>query len=92
MSDDTPLMRSVESELREQLVRTFDQATFPVGDPTELIPVLPDGPGTEFRAGDVVIPAVELGTKYGEYQDFPYETVDALVDDIIAGLKAEDVI
>jgi hypothetical protein len=85
-------MSDAESELREQLTTTFSQATFPVSDPFELIPVLPDGPATEFQAGDVVIPAIELGTEYGEYQDFPYESVDALVDDIIEGLKAEDVI
>lgn len=80
----------VEAELREQLSAAFSRATFPVGDPVELIPVLPDGPATEFRAGDVVIPAIELGTKYGEYQEFPYESADALVDDIIEGLKIED--
>lgn len=51
--------------------------------------MLPEGPATEFRAGDVVIPAIELGMTYGEYQEYPYESVDALVDDIIAGLKAE---
>lgn len=85
-------MRDVEVELREQLTDTFNQATYPVNDPFELVPVLPDGPATEFQAGDVVIPAIELGTKYGDYQDFPYQSVEPLVDDIISGLKAEGVI
>jgi hypothetical protein len=82
-------MTDVESELREQFRTTFSRAEYPVTDPFELIPVLPDGPATEFRAGEVVVPAVELGMTYGDYQEFPYESVDMLVDDLITGLKAE---
>jgi hypothetical protein len=82
-------MTDREAELREQFYATFSRAEFPVTDPFELIPVLPDGPATEFRSEEVVVPAIELGMTYGEYQDFPYESVDVLVDDLITGLKIE---
>lgn len=82
-------MTDVEADLREQFRTTFSRADYPVTDPFELIPVLPDGPATEFQSGEVVVPAIELGMTYGEYQEFPYDSVDGLVDDIIAGLKAE---
>jgi hypothetical protein len=78
-----------EAELREEFLAAFGRAEYPLADPFELVPLLPDGSTTEFRAGEVVVPAVELGTRYGDYQDFPYESVDALVDDVVAGLNAE---
>ena len=79
----------VEAELREQLTTTFERASYPVDDPFALIPLLPEGAETEFRAGSVVIPAVDLGLKYREYQSFPYESVEALVDDLIEAMKTE---
>lgn len=82
-------MTNVEVELREQFRTAFSPAEYPVTDPFDLIPVLPDGPATEFRAGEIVVPAIDLGMTYGEYQEYPYESVDALVDDLIAGLRAE---
>ena len=85
-------MTDVETQLREEFVEVLGRADFPVTDPFDLIPVLPDGPATEFRAGDVVVPAIELGMTYGEYQEFPYQDVETLVDDIMAGLEAEGTI
>jgi hypothetical protein len=35
---------------------------------------------------------MELASKLGGYQDFPYDDVESLVDDVIEGLKAEGVI
>ena len=80
---------AIEAALRDQLTSTFGRATYPVDDPFTLIPLLPDGPETEFRAGSVVIPAIDLGLKYREYQQYPYQSVEALVDDLIAAMKAE---
>jgi hypothetical protein len=85
-------MGDVEAQLRRQFLETFEQAEYPIESPFELIPHLSDGPATEFQAGDVCIPAIELGTEYGEYQEFPYESVDQLATDILEGLKQEDVI
>ncbi|MFB6146555.1 MAG: MTH865 family protein [Halobacteriaceae archaeon] len=84
-------MGRVEARLREQLTDTFEAAAYPVTDPFDLVPVLPDGPGTQFEAGDVTVSAMDLAT-HGEYQDFPYESAEALVDDVVEGLKAEGVI
>ncbi|WP_253736818.1 MTH865 family protein [Halohasta salina] len=81
---------AIESALRRQFTETFEQAEYPLSDPFSLIPLLPEGAATEFRAGPVVVPAIDLGLRYGDYQQYPYEEVDALVDDLIAGLKAED--
>lgn len=85
-------MTDVEAELRRQLTETFESADYPVADPFELIPHLPDGPTTEFRAGDVTVPAIELGMTYAEYQDYPYRSVDALVDDLLEGFEREGVL
>jgi len=81
-----------ETRLREQFLATFGQATFPLRDPFELLPLLPDGPATEFEAGPVVVPAIDLGMVYGKYQTYPYESVEPLVDDLIHGLEQEGVL
>lgn len=80
-----------EAEIRRQLIAVFETAQYPVTDPFELIPVLPDGAATTFEAGDVTIGAMELGMEYADYQEYPYESVDGLVDDLMAGFRAEDV-
>lgn len=81
---------TAEAALRRQFERTFGRASYPLTDPFELIPLLPDGAATEFSAGGVTVPAIDLGMTYGEYQSYPYHSVDALVDDLIHGLKQED--
>ena len=78
-----------ETALREQFETVFGRADYPVRDPFELIPILPDGPATEFEADGVTVPAIELGMTYGAYQTYPYDSVEPLVDDLIRGLKAE---
>ncbi|MEF8779886.1 MAG: MTH865 family protein [Haloferacaceae archaeon] len=85
-------MADVKSELREQFVEAFEGADYPVDSQMDLVPALPDGPGTKFEAGDVTVSAMELASKLGGHQEFPYETVEELVDDIMDGLEAEDVI
>jgi hypothetical protein len=78
-----------EVVLRDSFERTFGQAEYPLHDPFELLPHLPDGPGTVFQAGPVEVPAIDLGMRYGQYQTYPYDSVDELVEDLIRGLKAE---
>ena len=80
-------MSSVESDLREQLIAAFEGADYPVKNQMELVPALPDGPGTTFESGDVSVTAMELATKLSGYQDFPYEDVETMVDDAINGMK-----
>ncbi|WP_135828734.1 MTH865 family protein [Halorussus halobius] len=81
-----------EAELREQFTEAFEEADFPVNNPMDLVPALPDGPGTRFEAGDVEFTAMELSTKLSGVQEFPYENVDELVDDLLAGLKEKDML
>lgn len=79
----------VETELRTQFMEAFEGAEYPVGDQMELVPALPQGPGTQFEAGDVSISAMELAMTIGDHQAFPYDSPEALVDDIIEGMQAE---
>ena len=85
-------MSSVESELREQFTEAFAGANYPITGQMDLVPALPDGPGTTFTAGDRTLSAMELAANLSGHQDFPYENVESLVDDAIDGLKTEGVI
>jgi hypothetical protein len=80
-------MTDTEDELRQQLTEAFEGADYPVGNQMDLVPALPDGPGTRFEAGDFSMTAMEMGSKLAGTQEFPYEDVEDLVDDIVAGLK-----
>jgi hypothetical protein len=84
-------MDDVEADLREQLTEAFADADYPVEDQMGLVPALPDGPSTRFEAGggEVRFTAMEMAAKLSGHQNFPYQNVDALVDDVIEGLKAE---
>lgn len=85
-------MADVEEELREQFIEAFEGADYPVENQMDLVPALPDGPGTKFEAGEVSLSAMELASKLSGHQEFPYETVEELVDDAMEGLKAEGII
>lgn len=85
-------MADVEAELRDQFIEAFEGADYPVNNQMDLVPALPGGPGTKFEAGDVSLTAMELASKLGDHQEFPYEDVETLVDDIMTGLKAEDIL
>ena len=86
MSDD------VEADLREQFTRAFEGADYPVSNQMDLVPALPDGPGTKFEAGDFSMSAMELGMKLSSAQEFPYEGVDELVEDLMTALKEKEYI
>lgn len=81
-----------EAELREQFTEAFEGADYPVSNPMDLVPALPDGPGTRFEAGDVSFTAMELSTKLSGVQEFPYEDVEPLVNDLLEGLKEKDML
>lgn len=75
-----------EDEIREQMIDAFEGADYPISSPMDLVPALPDGPGTKFESGDFSMTAMELNTKTSG-GDFPYDEVEAFVDDIIEDLK-----
>ncbi|MFA9416624.1 MTH865 family protein [Natrinema sp. HArc-T2] len=78
-----------ETELREQMIDAFENADYPVSSPMDLVPALPDGPGTKFESGDFSMTAMELNTKTTG-GDFPYDDVESLVDDLLRELKKQD--
>jgi hypothetical protein len=78
-------MGNVGAECREPFHAVFDRTAFPVTDLFELISVLPGGPATEFRASEVVGPAIDLGSTDDEYQDGSSESVSVPVDGFITG-------
>lgn len=85
-------MSDLEADLREQLTRAFEGADYPVSNQMELVPALPDGPSTRFEAGDFSMTAMELGMKLSDSQEFPYDSVEIMVDDVIEALKENDYI
>ncbi len=85
-------MTDVKAELREQFLDAFGDADYPVQNQMDLVPALPNGPGTKFEAGDVSLTAMEMAAKLGSEQEFPYDDVESLVDDILEGLEAKGMI
>ncbi len=75
-----------EAEIREQMIEAFEGAEYPISSPMDLVPALPNGPGTTFESGEFSMTAMELNTKTSG-GEFPYDDVEPLVDDIIEDLK-----
>lgn len=76
-------------ELREQFMDVFEDAAYPVTSPMDLIPALPDGPGTTFEAEDFEMTAMELNNEISSHVEFPYQDPESLVDALIKALDAE---
>ncbi len=80
-----------KDDLRQQFVDAFEGADYPINSPMDLVPALPDGPGTKFESGDFSMTAMELNTKLGG-GEFPYDDVDSFVDDVMSQLEDQDLI
>jgi len=78
-----------KEDLREQFVEAFEDADYPISSPMDLVPALPDGPGTRFESGDFSMTAMELNTKLSG-GNFPYDDVESFVDDVIDQLEEQD--
>lgn len=77
-----------KDELREQMIDAFGGADYPINSPMDLVPALPNGPSTTFESGDFSMTAMELNTKLGG-GDFPYETPESFVDDVLDQLEEQ---
>ena len=75
-----------KAELREQMIDAFEGADYPISSPMDLVPALPNGPGTKFESGDFSMTAMELNTKLSG-GDFPYDSPDGFVDDVLEELE-----
>lgn len=78
---------SAKEELTTQLTEIFGKAKYPVKSVMDLLPVLPQGPMTQFKAGDKSWTAMDLSQKFGSSAAFPYDDVNSLVTAIIGGLE-----
>jgi len=78
-------------DLRAQFTEAFEGADYPISSPMDLVPALPNGPSTTFESGDFSMTAMEMNTKL-DNADFPYETVDDFVDDVMSELEEKDLI
>lgn len=78
-----------EDELRSQMEDAFSGADYPISSPMDLVPALPNGPSTSFESGDFSMTAMELNTKLSG-GDFPYDSPESFVDDVIEQLKEQD--
>jgi hypothetical protein len=78
-------------DLRRQMIDAFEGADYPINSPMDLVPALPNGPGTTFESGEFSMTAMELNTKLpgGE---FPYDSAEAFVDDIMEQLEDKDLV
>jgi len=74
-------------ELEKQLKEIFGKANYPVKSVMDLLPVLPQGPMTQFKAGEKSWTAMELSQKLASRAKFPYNDVDSFVKDILDGLQ-----
>jgi hypothetical protein len=79
-----------KTELREQFLDAFEDADYPIASPMDLVPALPQGPSTSFESGEFSMTAMELNTKLDG--DFPYETVEEFVDEVMGLLESEDLL
>ena len=75
--------------VREQFVEAFEGADYPVNSPMDLVPAMPNGPATQFDLGDETITAMELNQRASGSGDYPYDSVDELVDDLMDRLEDE---
>jgi hypothetical protein len=80
-----------KEDLRQQFVEAFEGANYPINSPMDLVPALPDGPGTKFESEEFSMTAMELNTKLSG-AEFPYEDVDSFVDDVMDGLEDQDLL
>ncbi|WP_336359468.1 MTH865 family protein [Haladaptatus sp. ZSTT2] len=80
-----------KAELRQQMIDAFEGANYPISSPMDLVPALPNGPATKFESGDFSMTAMELNTKISG-GEFPYDSPEAFVDDILEQLEANDYI
>ncbi len=77
-------------DLRQQFVEAFEGADYPVNSPMDLVPAMPEGPQTEFTYQDESFTAMEMQQEAGGQGDFPYDSVESLVDDLMEGIEESD--
>ena len=85
-------MNDTEAELREQFHAAVESAEYPVESRGEIVAALPRGMLTRFETGEFSMSVATIAAKLYQHQDFPYVTPEALVEDLIEGLRAENLL
>jgi hypothetical protein len=80
-----------KDDLRQQMIDAFEGADYPINSPMDLVPALPNGPGTKFESGDFSMTAMELNTKLSG-GEFPYDSVEDFVNDMMQQLEDQDLV
>ncbi|MEF8778153.1 MAG: MTH865 family protein [Natronomonas sp.] len=80
-----------KDDLRQQMIDAFEGADYPIDSPMDLVPALPQGPGTKFESGDFSMTAMELNTKLSG-AEFPYDSPEEFVDEIMEQLEEQDLL
>jgi hypothetical protein len=80
-----------KEDLRQQMIDAFGGADYPISSPMDLVPALPNGPSTTFESENFSMTAMELNTKLSG-GDFPYDSAEAFVDDIVEELESQDLV
>ena len=83
MSESTPEPEPDPQEIRDQLVEAFEGAAYPVTNPMEFMPALPDGPATTVESGAFSISIGELEAATDDTDRFPYYGPEAVADDFL---------
>ena len=81
---------SLKEEMREVLKEEFSAVEFPVSNKLVMASNLSSGPGTKFETENISVSAMELATIAGKELDFPYDSVEDLLDDSISILDNKD--
>lgn len=76
-----------KEEMEESIYAELEDADYPLNSQMDALGALSDGMSTEFEAGDKSMTVMEFATTVD--LDFPYESVDELVDDSMD--KLEDI-
>jgi hypothetical protein len=81
-----------ERTVPDRLHAVVADVEFPVHDPLEVAAAVDAPHSTRIVVADRRFTAMELAVELEPYQDFPYRTVDALVDDVVRGLREENLL
>ncbi|WP_227131789.1 MTH865 family protein [Halorubellus salinus] len=78
-----------ERVVRDHLAAVLVDVSFPVDDQLAVAAAVDAPHSRRVRVGDRRFTAMELAVRLEPYQDFPYDSLDELVDDVVNGLREE---
>jgi hypothetical protein len=83
---------AAERAVRDRLADVLADVQFPVEDQLAVAAAVDAPHSTRVQVGDRRLTAMELAVRLEPYQDFPYASLDELVDDVLTGLREEELL